>query len=109
MSHKRPACFRTFPPPEHRPQTSDGAANRPRGGAKPENFVRWWKCPAVGGDRRGQPQATPALNASGAFAQSVPFGAMLIDEVALLGHLGFRIQAGARAIYIDHYRVPAGR
>src|SRR5947208_1550886 len=33
---------------------------------------------------------------------------MLIDEVAWLGHSGFRIQAGARAIYIDPYRVPAG-
>ena len=33
---------------------------------------------------------------------------MLIDEVAWLGHSGFRIQAGARTIYIDPYRVPAG-
>ena len=33
---------------------------------------------------------------------------MLIDEVAWLGHSGFRVAAGARAIYIDPYRVPAG-
>jgi L-ascorbate metabolism protein UlaG (beta-lactamase superfamily) len=33
---------------------------------------------------------------------------MLIDEVAWLGHSGFRISAGGRAIYIDPYRVPPG-
>jgi L-ascorbate metabolism protein UlaG (beta-lactamase superfamily) len=44
----------------------------------------------------------------GSAAVSVTFRAVLIDEVAWLGHSGFRIQAGARAIYIDPYRVPAG-
>src|SRR5919112_4538530 len=33
---------------------------------------------------------------------------MLIDEVSWLGHSGFRIGSGARTIYIDPYRVPAG-
>src|SRR5947207_7668725 len=33
---------------------------------------------------------------------------MLLDEVAWLGHSGFRIAAGARTIYIDPYRVPPG-
>jgi L-ascorbate metabolism protein UlaG (beta-lactamase superfamily) len=33
---------------------------------------------------------------------------MLIDEVAWLGHSGFRIAAGARTIYIDPYRVMPG-
>jgi L-ascorbate metabolism protein UlaG (beta-lactamase superfamily) len=33
---------------------------------------------------------------------------MLIDEVAWLGHSGFRVNAGARTIYIDPYRVAAG-
>jgi len=33
---------------------------------------------------------------------------MLIDEVAWLGHSGFRISAGGRVIYIDPYRVPPG-
>jgi L-ascorbate metabolism protein UlaG (beta-lactamase superfamily) len=38
----------------------------------------------------------------------VTFRAVLIDEVAWLGHSGFRVGAGARVIYIDPYRVPAG-
>src|SRR3954469_20788552 len=33
---------------------------------------------------------------------------MLLDEVAWLGHSGFRIAAGSRTIYIDPYRVMAG-
>jgi L-ascorbate metabolism protein UlaG (beta-lactamase superfamily) len=33
---------------------------------------------------------------------------MLLDEVSWLGHSGFRIGSGARTIYIDPYRVPAG-
>jgi L-ascorbate metabolism protein UlaG (beta-lactamase superfamily) len=33
---------------------------------------------------------------------------MLLDEVAWLGHSGFRIGSGARAIYIDPYRVMPG-
>src|SRR3954451_15553147 len=33
---------------------------------------------------------------------------MLLDEVAWLGHSGFRVAAGSRTIYIDPYRVPAG-
>src|SRR3954451_11248656 len=33
---------------------------------------------------------------------------MLLDEVAWLGHSGFRIAAGARTIYIDPYRVLPG-
>jgi L-ascorbate metabolism protein UlaG (beta-lactamase superfamily) len=33
---------------------------------------------------------------------------VLLDEVEWLGHSGFRITAGARTIYIDPYRVPAG-
>src|SRR5919107_5824815 len=33
---------------------------------------------------------------------------MLVDEVSWLGHSGFRIGSGARTIYIDPYRVPAG-
>ena len=33
---------------------------------------------------------------------------MLIDDVSWLGHSGFRIASGARTIYIDPYRVPAG-
>jgi L-ascorbate metabolism protein UlaG (beta-lactamase superfamily) len=33
---------------------------------------------------------------------------VLIDEVAWLGHSGFRVGAGARSIYIDPYRVPPG-
>src|SRR3954451_17786975 len=32
---------------------------------------------------------------------------MLLDEVAWLGHSGFRIAAGARTIYIDPYRIRA--
>jgi len=33
---------------------------------------------------------------------------MLLDEVAWLGHSGFRLSAGARTIYIDPYRVMPG-
>src|SRR3954464_14029688 len=33
---------------------------------------------------------------------------MLLDEVAWLGHSGFRLNAGSRTIYIDPYRVMAG-
>jgi L-ascorbate metabolism protein UlaG (beta-lactamase superfamily) len=33
---------------------------------------------------------------------------VLIDDLAWLGHSGFCIAAGARTIYIDPYRVPAG-
>ena len=33
---------------------------------------------------------------------------MLLDEVAWLGHSGFRLNAGARTIYIDPYRVMPG-
>src|SRR3954470_22553118 len=33
---------------------------------------------------------------------------VLVDDLAWLGHSGFRIDAGSRTIYIDPYRVPAG-
>ena len=33
---------------------------------------------------------------------------MLLDEVAWLGHSGFRIAAGGAHVYIDPYRVAAG-
>jgi L-ascorbate metabolism protein UlaG (beta-lactamase superfamily) len=33
---------------------------------------------------------------------------MLLEEVEWLGHSGFRVCAGARTIYIDPYRIPAG-